>query len=369
MENWLIGLKFIILLYCGVKFALGDIKNLGFAILTVLVYISLSMLYYLFPSVWPKRIFSVACMAAVVFMTQYVDPLFIFLAPVTTFEFVSSFRQNRAVEAAIIVLSAFLCTEEVLVEYLLFASFSFLFISLALQTKSSLSSLIRENEKLQDRNDYLNSRLSIGEEYETQVKYLSQLEERNNLAQEIHDKVGHTIAGSLIQLEAASLIIRQDAEKAKTMVDKAINHLKEGMESIRSALRSIKPPAEQLGINRLKKMLDEFTLQSMINTEFAFSGKLEVISHSQWSVIADNLGEALTNAMKHSGASKVRVELNVLNKLIKVEIKDNGKGAAIQKRGLGISGMEERTDKIGGKLVVDGSNGFSVIMLLPVEGI
>jgi len=52
---------------------------------------------------------------------------------------------------------------------------------------------------------------------------------------------------------------------------------------------------------------------------------------------------------------------------VKAEVSDNGHGAFIVKKGLGICGMEERSGRIGGKVVVDGSKGFSVITLLPME--
>ena len=57
-----------------------------------------------------------------------------------------------------------------------------------------------------------------------------------------------------------------------------------------------------------------------------------------------------------------------LNKMIKVEVKDNGKGTAIIKKGLGIMGMEERTASVNGKIIVDSTSGFSVTMLLPIRG-
>ncbi|HBP64672.1 MAG TPA: two-component sensor histidine kinase, partial [Desulfosporosinus sp.] len=87
----------------------------------------------------------------------------------------------------------------------------------------------------------------------------------------------------------------------------------------------------------------------------------------QWKVITDNLGESLTNALKYSGATMISLKIEVLNKFVKAEVSDNGHGAFIVKKGLGICGMEERSGRIGGKVVVDGSKGFSVITLLPME--
>lgn len=188
------------------------------------------------------------------------------------------------------------------------------------------------------------------------------------MAQEIHDRVGHAISGSLMQLEAARLLMEKDRVKAGEIIQNVINILREGMENIRATLRNIKPPAEQLGINRVKLVLDEFTVNNRIKTTLMYQGNMEQISPIQWKVIHDNINEALTNALKYSQASTIFINIEVLNTFIKSEIRDNGTGAFTVKKGLGINGMEERSGIIGGKVIIDGSKGFSVITLLPVGG-
>jgi signal transduction histidine kinase len=239
---------------------------------------------------------------------------------------------------------------------------------LATRLSNSLTALKSANERLKNRNEELSKRLDAGSEYENQVRYLSQLEERNSLAQKIHDKVGHTLAGSIIQLEAAGMILDRDREKATGMIRTVTENLKEGMESIRSTLRSIKPAPEQLGINRLKVLLDEFSMNHAMKTVLTFNGSLDSISHTHWKIIMDNTKEALTNALKYSSASMITVRLEVMKKLIKAEVRDNGRGALSFLKGMGLTGMEERTENAGGKLILDGSNGFSVITLLPAGG-
>ena len=166
-----------------------------------------------------------------------------------------------------------------------------------------ISTLKVDNEKLKEKNEALRGRLDMGVEYENQLKYLTQMEERNSLAQKIHDKVGHTIAGSLIQLEAAFLMLDKDQNMAREMLSNVVNHLKDGIESIRSTLRNIKPAPEQLGINRLKAMLDEFSVNNAIRTSLNYNGGLEPIIHTQWKIIMDNTREALTNTSKYGAAS------------------------------------------------------------------
>ncbi len=81
-----------------------------------------------------------------------------------------------------------------------------------------------------------------------------------------------------------------------------------------------------------------------------------------------NIQETMTNMMKYSDASSCKVKFSRLNKMIKVTIEDNGVGCRNIKKGMGLSGIEERMTQLGGKLIVDGSSGFSLTMLLDVGG-
>jgi signal transduction histidine kinase len=77
--------------------------------------------------------------------------------------------------------------------------------------------------------------------------------------------------------------------------------------------------------------------------------------------------EAMTNTLKYAHASDIKINIQVLNKLIKQEIKDNGVGSFNIIKGLGLKGIEERCANMGGKVIIDGSKGFSIIALLPIH--
>lgn len=363
----MIGSRLAILLYCIIRYVQGDMRNIPLVVLLMLVYICTSMLSYIFKNKLLKRCLLLASIIILFVFAFVVDQLFILLIVVDILELVFTFTKDLKIQLALIAVPAFLCEEELLPEYALVSILCLLVFLLATKLSDSLLALKKANERLRDKNDELRSRLDAGNEYETQVRYLSQLEERNSLAQKIHDRVGHTIAGSIIQLEAAGMIIGKDRDKAANIIATVTDNLREGMESIRSTLRNIKPAPEQLGINRLKLMLEEFSLNNSIKTSLLYKGRLDAITHLQWKIIMDNTKEALTNALKYSSATSFDVKLDVMNKLIKAEVRDNGKGALSFKKGMGLTGMEERTENAGGKLILDGSNGFSVITLLPAK--
>lgn len=365
MENWMIFTRLVILLYCLIYYVMRDMENIPLIILLLLAYISSVALSYLLKNVLVKRITRVASIVILSLCTIFTELPLILLIAVDILELVSQFTADWKAQLILSLLPAFLIDERLLPEYAAFSLLIFIIYLLAANHFKSLSILRQSNEKLRNRNEELLGRLDAGNEYEAQMRYLSQIEERNSLAQNIHDKVGHTLAGSIIQLEAAELILDTQKEKAISIIKNVKDNLKEGMDSVRTTLRTIKPPAEQLGINRLKLILDEFSLNNGIKTSFHYTGRLDIITHIQWKIVIDNMKEALTNVLKHSKASNIDVRIEVMNRLIKAEVRDNGLGASSLKKGMGLSGMEERTENAGGKLIIDGSDGFSVITILP----
>jgi signal transduction histidine kinase len=204
-------------------------------------------------------------------------------------------------------------------------------------------------------------------EYDISVKYASQMEERGRIAQKLHDELGHTLSGSTMQLEAIMLLAKNDPEKAMTMLKTVTQGLRAGTESIRRILKDMKPEAASISIGMVRKMAAETKGKSGIQTEVVYDAGVGVMTQSQWRCAAENIREALTNMMRHSGATRAVISFERLNKLMKISVSDNGRGCMHIKPGLGIGGMEERTQQIGGKLIIDGTHGFSMIMLLPLE--
>lgn len=368
MENWMIGTRLIILLYCVLGYFQGNMENTALVVLFMLLYISVVTSAYIFRKAVLKRCFRILSIAVLICSAIYAQQLFILLISADIYELIADFTANwKALPVFAVLPGLFFADSGLAMEYIVVSLLALLIFLIARNHARTVEGMKKTNEDLRDRIENLTGKLNAGSEYEAQLRYLSQIEERNSIAQSIHDKIGHTLAGSIIQLEAAGMIIDKDSGKAGELVRNVTGNLKEGMESIRSTLRTIKPASEQLGINRLKLILEEFSLNNSIDTSLSFNGKLDAITHIQWRIMTDNVKEALTNALKYSSSTLIEVRLEVMNKLIKLEVKDNGKGARAIVNGMGLSGMEERTGSAGGKLIVDGTAGFSVITLLPVE--
>lgn len=367
MDNWIIFSKFGILIYCCIRYVQGGMKNEGEVVFSILTYIFLNMLYYVLKNKNFKNIIMMMSAVLLVYCSVRFNVLFILLLPANIIELTYGFIPDiRAAMLAALFPVLFLYNI-ILPEYVLICFLSFIIYLLSNKSYNRITNLLKENNELRERIDMLYTRIDRGEEYQRQLKYLSQLEERNSIAQQIHDRVGHAISGSLIQLEAAVLLVEKDKARTQDIIRNVIGVLRNGMENIRATLRNIKPPVEQIGINRIKTMLDEFSVNHGIKTNLLYKGSVENISQLYWKIINENITETLTNALKYSKCTSIGVNIEVLNKLVKCEVRDNGIGAQACKKGLGIKGIEERCTNVGGKVIIDGSNGFSIITLLPLE--
>lgn len=367
MENWIILNKLALLGFIAFRFALGGFQNMTWIVLAFLFYISLNITVYLIGENSCRQILLGASIGLLIVSARYLGDSFILLLPVNIYELVFRLTPRPWLSAGIAALPLFWLGGAIINQYILVSFLGLLLCVLADRAARRIQVLSGENDRLREKLHSIAGQLNKDREYERQLKYSSQLEERNKIAQEIHDQIGHALSGSLLQLEAARLYLDKDADRSGAIIQNVIQILRSGAENIRATLKNVKPPSEQLGLNRVKLMTEEFSIRHHRTAAFTYSGNLDKITPIQWKVIYDNIGEALTNALKHSGATAIAVRIEVLNKYIKAEVKDNGRGASRIKKGLGINGMEERSGNIGGKMIVDGSQGFSIITLLPVE--
>ncbi len=213
----------------------------------------------------------------------------------------------------------------------------------------------------------MEEKVSNFNKYLEQNKVVISLRERNIMAQKLHDHLGHRITSSIMQLEVTKETLGKNNEISMKYLLSAMENLRVGMEEIRTVLRNVKPKDRTITIENIKKLLLEFQYNSGIKTHFYLEGEVEKLGVKRLIVIEENIKEALTNALKYSKASQINVSILIYNKVARIEIKDNGQGSSNIKKGLGLIGMEERLEKINGNMKIDGSDGFTLNMILNLE--
>ncbi len=367
MEFWLIVCKIILLAFLAANYIQSDITKLPWMVFSLLLYLCVNIAIYIVKKDELKKVVILLSIMTIIVAYDYVQPLFILLLPLSLCEVGSNFLQKKWQLFLFVLAPVLLIRENFELMYALVAALCFTVFVMNEIFSIRLTKFESQMDQMRKNIQKLTKNLNENNEYIRQSEYTFKLEERNRLSQEIHDKIGHSMTGALIQMEASKRLMEIDKGKAQELLQNAINISKDGIENIRLTLKNMKPPTEQLGINRIKLFIDEFSAQHNIKTNFLYEGNVEIITAIQWKIIHENLTEALTNSMKYAEATAVSIEIHVLNKLIKLEIKDNGKGAQKITKGLGIVGMEERTASINGTIIVDGLEGFTVTMLFPTH--
>lgn len=194
------------------------------------------------------------------------------------------------------------------------------------------------------------------------IAHLTEVSERNRIAREIHDNVGHGIAGILIQLQAADKLFERDGKRSQEILKKSIANLADALTLLRNTVHNIKPE-ETLGVEYIKSVIHNF---GFCPIELKFYGDFGLLASSQLEILGLIVKEALTNAARHSKATRVDITMDINEKYTRLYIKDNGIGCVKVKEGLGISGMRERVLNLGGTISLSSDDGFLIVCLLPL---
>ena len=193
------------------------------------------------------------------------------------------------------------------------------------------------------------------------------LEEKTRLSQALHDKLGHSINGSIYQLEACKILIDKQPNESIKMVQAVIDNLRTSMDEIRTILRREKPDKKQMALLQLVGLCEECEKKYGIQAEVRFEGENKESPENMWEVILDNTFEAVTNALKYSACNSILIQITILHKVVRCSIKDNGIGCNTIKEGMGIQGMKNRARKINGFIDLNGEDGFCINMILPIQ--
>lgn len=365
MEKWLIVYKAVILGFIIIW--LFDSQLRSESLLFFLLYISCNLTIYLFQKRPVIHIMSMMTIMLIIIGHLYIEQIFILLLPLNLCEWINKWTERYFPLLLSAIAPLIFIERDLQLLYGFISVISMVQIALIDQYLKKEAAWVEKEDEMRETNDRLTKSLLENAEFNKQLEYTIKLEERNRISQEIHDQIGHNMAGALIQMEAAKRLVDKDQTKAKELLQNAIHISSDGIDSIRFTLKNLKPKTEQIGVQRLKLMIDDFVVKHGVTTHFLYKGSIDLISPIQWKIIIENVKESLTNALKYSGATKIHVDIAVLNKLIKVVVKDNGSGSKKFTKGLGISGMEERAATVNGKVIIDGQDGFSVTLLLPIK--
>jgi PAS domain S-box-containing protein len=228
---------------------------------------------------------------------------------------------------------------------------------------------ISNQKKLQDALKEANLNLSAIVEEQTaelrasrdQLRTLSQKvifaqeEERLRLSRDLHDDAGQALIGLRLNLESIYNDLPLNLRKIRRQTMNALALIDQTVNRVRMLAYNLRPPVlDILGVNLgIKELCAEFSRQTGLDVEY-MGTELKKLPDDISISLYRFVQEALTNAAKHAHARKVKVIFEYHNEMIKVSVEDDGQGlsAVTEKSGLGMVGIRERFNNLGGWLEI-----------------
>jgi signal transduction histidine kinase len=228
-------------------------------------------------------------------------------------------------------------------------------------------SQIAENErKARSALDVANKKLR---EYASQAEELATTKERNRMAREIHDSLGHYLTVINVQIGAAKAVLATDTSRALAALDKAQNLTREGLTEVRHSVASLRTsPVENRPLSEALNDLVTENRAAGIVTELVIEGTPPQLSPQLNLTLYRAVQEGLTNVRKHACASRVDLTLKYAPDKLYLTIADNGTGKVGSSVGFGLLGLRERVQLLAGTLQEKSNfgQGFTLELELPV---
>jgi signal transduction histidine kinase len=189
--------------------------------------------------------------------------------------------------------------------------------------------------------------------YATQAEELAMTQERNRLAREIHDNLGHTLTIVNVQIEAAKVVMDSDPGRALDAMNKAQDLAQKGLTRVRESVAALREsPVSNRPLGEAIASLIMEAQSSGIVTEFKVVGDPQALENKVALALYRAAQEGLTNVRRHARASRVDVLLDFQPGEVHLEVKDNGVGTAETAGGFGLLGIRERMQLLGGRVEI-----------------
>ena len=207
------------------------------------------------------------------------------------------------------------------------------------------------------------------EEYAREEEQMVATRERNRLAREIHDTLGHALTGIITGAEACAALMDAAPEAAKKQMQAITEVARQGITDVRRSVKALRPDAlEKYNLeDAIKQTIDEMRRVSNVEIEYRCDTQLNCFNGDEEEVIYRIVQESITNSIRHGEASRILVDIEREYGTLIVKIKDNGKGCKNIQKGFGLHHMEERLQLLQGQLAYNGDDGFTVEAQIPIR--
>jgi signal transduction histidine kinase len=211
------------------------------------------------------------------------------------------------------------------------------------------------------------------QQYALRIEDLAAVQERNHIAREIHDSLGHTLTAQNIQLQTAVKLWERDPQKAYVFLQQAQRLATTAMQEVRRSVRTLRedaledPPLEEA----IAHLVHDFQQGTGVAISTAIEGET-IICPQMSKALHRIVQESLTNIRKHAHATQVNIQLNTTAEQVILTIADNGRGFNPEVQhatGFGLQGIQERVTALRGVLRLETKPGAGcrIVVQVPLQ--
>ncbi len=197
------------------------------------------------------------------------------------------------------------------------------------------------------------------------AQYLSRLQEREQIAQILHDSLGHELTAAHLSVKALDMILeREDIEKAKVSQEKIEQRLSSALTQLKLAVRQLEPEEKQVE-QSIARLFEEFVYP----VQYTIRGDVALAPPALQQVLHSAIKEALTNVAKHAKPTKVTAFIDCNSTLLQLVMENDG---VIEQKtsgtGNGLRYLRRRVERLGGSVSFQKGQQFKLLVSIPVRG-
>lgn len=202
-----------------------------------------------------------------------------------------------------------------------------------------------------------NARLRLAQD---EVAHMAKLAERERIARDLHDLLGHTLSLVILKSELASKLADRDPERSREEIRDVERIAREALAEVRAAVSGYRTSGLEAEVQHAKVTL------TTAGVRLEADVTKNKIPPAHEAVLCLALREAVTNIVRHSGAHNARLTIDCNDNACTLAISDDGRGGNAP-FGSGLSGMRERVDILGGTFTRSGTSGTTLTVTLPLN--
>jgi two-component system, NarL family, sensor histidine kinase DesK len=193
-----------------------------------------------------------------------------------------------------------------------------------------------------------------------EIEHLATIAERERIARDLHDVLGHTLSVIALKSELANRLLGQDLIRARREMEEVERISRDALSEVRSAVTGYRSKGLTAEVAHAKLALES------AGVSFTYQNNAKELTPLQESTLSLVVREAVTNIIRHAKATRCAIMLREEDNVLTLELADNGQGFK-NSEGSGLTGMRERVQALGGTFGLESVSGVRLRVVLPKQ--